>query len=89
MEIVILLAISLVISLISSVFSYFARRFSPTLVFIPPFVLLAFAGYMLLLARQANDISGLGYFIFTLIFGVSGMINLGVAGYLYYKKASL
>lgn len=86
MEYVILLFITLGITLISSVFSYFARRFHPALVFLPPFILLAFAGYTLLLARQTSDISGLGFFLFSILFAISGLLNLLVATYLYISK---
>ena len=86
MEYVILFSIILAISLISSTFSYFARRFSHALVFMPPFILLAFAAYTFLLARRTSDLSGLAYVIFAIVFALSGIINLAVATFLYTKR---
>jgi uncharacterized membrane protein YciS (DUF1049 family) len=86
MEYIILIGITLAISLISSTFSYFARRFSHALVFMPPFILLAFAGYTFLLAQRTSDLSGLAYVIFAIVFTLSGIINLGVATVLYIKR---
>ena len=86
MEYLALLLITISISVVSIVFSYFAKRWHKALVFVPPFILLTFSAYSFLSGARQGDIGAITLILFGFIFLFSGLINLIVAALWYRPK---
>ncbi len=86
MEYLALLLITISISVVSIVFSYFVKRWHKALVFVPPFILLTFSAYSFLSGARQGDIGAIALILFGFIFLFSGLINLIVAALWYRPK---
>ena len=86
MEYLTLIVITISISIVSIVFSYFAKRWHKALVFVPPFILLTFSAYSFLSGARQGDIGAIALILFGFIFLFSGLINLIVAALWYRPK---
>ena len=86
MEYLALFLITISISVVSIVFSYFAQRWHKALVFVPPFILLTFSAYSFLSGARQGDIGAIALILFGFIFLFSGLINLIVAALWYRPK---